>query len=189
MAAQGETNFWIDKGTLGEVVWRNDVGFNHSSPGNEIIQEPHVGWLRWDNSTQNAFANWACTEGIGDVRIPLGMAEMHPVGCAVVPGLHLVGGVSCKKLESIGFRIFVDAANPHRLIRVEIDRAGLGGGLAHAADFLNWQDFGLGEYPTLINSTQFNHDPVVGDSVWTYSFSNIQVNANLPAGLFDLEFQ
>ena len=110
LAARGETDFRLDQGTKGEVYWRNGIAFNHYT-----VSRDETSGLRWDDPDPecNAFAAWGGSNGIVDVRVPLGMAELHPVGMTLDPETHVVSGVDCHLLVSAGLRLYVDAAHQH----------------------------------------------------------------------------
>jgi hypothetical protein len=163
----------------GEVWRRNLEGFNWTRTG--VNSRVFTRASRWRNDN-GAYDVWRWNNGLEDPRSCILLAESM-VGLSQV-ATDSIGAIDCVRLESGGVRFWFDQNNSNRLIRFESDFGDVDA-VAIQVDFLNWTDFGSGEFPTFSQTKLFSANGDV-DAQWSYFHTNVEVGAPVDGSLFDL---
>jgi len=184
LAMEGQFNTYLDRGSAGEVWWRNEVAFNLTSA--EVGTGDTAG-LRWDDSIEDSLSAWGDFNGLEDPRVAIGIAWSVPEGLTKKAGTYNIQGITCVLLESEAVRLYVDDAHHHRLIRIEVEFEN-SESIGYRTDFLEWTEVAGGEFPAQISCRAYrdlNEQDLV---TFDYVLSNIQGQAEIDPELFELNY-
>jgi hypothetical protein len=97
----------------------------------------------------------------------------------------MVNGVSCYLVTGTRFRLWVDAAALHRVVKAELDYAAAeGGGVAFRTEYTGWATYApRAELPDTWLCELFETTGAVRRS-WLYTLSNVQLAVTIPEDLF-----
>lgn len=178
-AAEGFAKTYIDKGTLGCQIWRDDTCLNyHNSP-----ERPGgTTGLRWNDSLENAYGFWARYVGVEDPRVIVSIA-MSKTDLVTQATTENINGTACYRVSGAGIRFWVDAGFWHRLVQYELDFEGTTQ-VAYSGKFLQWGLFDHAEFPAVWALRAYNTEGALV-RWWRYELFNIQTGGDLNDDIFE----